>query len=160
MVIGDVDLVAFELEKSSAIEGKVFIYILGRKYGNDKFNYELLDLCKGFEWEVTVRREYPALLKLSSEEILEFRECVLADFEEPECESYKSLGVPEDAISDIFFYSPIYMLDACGVALVQGLDKEKLHFYDEEGGSVSLLLDQGFFYGLIIELVKFIRSGV
>jgi hypothetical protein len=158
--VGDVSFIAFEVERSSADEGKVFIHILGRKYGNDKFNYELLDLCRGFDWEVTVQREYPALLHLSSTEILALRECVLADYEGLECDRYRGLGISDAAVDEIFFYSATYMLDGYGLALVQDTKKEKLHFYDDEGGSGSLLLERGFFYGLIVELVGCIRGEV
>ncbi|PTQ69428.1 hypothetical protein [Pseudomonas sp. GV071] len=158
MVVGDIELVAFEVERFSVGEGKVFIYILGRKYGNNKFNYDLLELCRGFEFELQGQREYPALLDFSSEEILELRECVLTDYEEVVCEKYKKHEVSDEVIDNIFFYSPIYIFDACGVALVQGSVQEKLHFYDDVGGSVCLLLEKGFYYKLILELVDCIRS--
>lgn len=52
------------------------------------------------------------------------------------------------------------MLDAYGMALIQGMGKERLHFYDDKGGSVSLLFEKGYFYKLIAQLVNSIKNGI
>lgn len=45
MVVGDIKSVAFEIVFGEPGEGRFFIYIHGHKLGNDKFDYNLAELC-------------------------------------------------------------------------------------------------------------------
>lgn len=161
MVIGDIDFVAFEYVASNVERtlGRVFIYINGVRYGNDEFDYELLDLAKGFLYEINEKaREYPLLLSLDAREISGLRDCILEDYELDGCEAYRLLDVSGKDIDNIFFYSPHYMLDSYGVGLVQGAEEERLYLYDENSLLyVDVKLPRGSFYALVNNLIDEIR---
>lgn len=156
MVIGDVDFVAFEYVVNSEKEklGRVFLFIKGVRYGADEFDYELLDLAKGFSYEINEKsRNFPQLLNFDAKEISSLRDCVLEDYESDGCGEYKAIGISDSDLDDIFFYSPHYMLDAYGVALVQGEKEERLYLYDDSV-YVDIKLERGYFYKLISQLVS------
>lgn len=162
MVIGDVNVVAFEYSLSDKKNklGRVFVYIKGARYGNDEFDYELLDLASGFSYEVNEKiREFPLLLKFDAKEMSRLRDCVLDDYECDGCDAYKYLNFSSKDLDSVFFYSPHYMLDSYGVALVQGVEKEKLYLYDEDSSLyVDIELSRGSFYGLVNTLIENLRA--
>ena len=154
--VGDKDVLGFEcrVNNLSQVEGRIFMYVNGVKYGQQDFDEDLIGLLdRLLAAEQLLHNDYKDLFNLSSKEFRNFMMCLWGEIDDSLCEKFKSYKFDLNKLDSELIIRAGYAFDQHLIALVPCGDRERLIVIrnSEEDGE-STILKKGEFFKLLRDL--------
>lgn len=158
IVVGNKATLALEcmINQPERLEGRVFLYVNGERYGQDDFDEDLLGfLDRQLAFEINERIDYPELFQLSTQEIYDFMHCMSGAQADENCNKFNVSGYDPAKLDWDIMIRAGYAFDRLFIALVANQEKEKLTVFNETGhGGNSVVTRKGRFYALLRKLYQ------
>jgi hypothetical protein len=156
--VGELNAFAFEcvFQDYSSVEGRIFLYINGVRYGQDEFNE---DICSFLERQINAERnvsvDYKKVFEMEANDIREYMKCIWGEKNGTTCIKYQDFEYdPAEIDLDIMIRAG-YAFDRHFISLIPSGNYEKLVVFgpdQEKNQGSSIILKKGEFYLNLVRL--------